>query len=236
MASTLESPYGLTFTPTAVVASRFNASGYIELTQIPLGSTYRKFYQHVVDQYDPSTDNDSPNDESGTESLFRTAVVPLTERLRNELGHEPEYVALFFPSVFSFSARTAAVDGVLGDHYDRPMKDGPAWQATCEAYGFLQGKNLGRDPDECNDEGPPNFVIVLEYEENFLYAWLLDVAFGLEVCYPEQSRFCKECGAKSREVSINHIVKSSIETLTRQPDRWSGSASYSRKRLSRWLP
>jgi hypothetical protein len=206
MADNLESPYGLTFTPTTVIASRFNASGSVELTKAPLGSTYREFYQHAVRNFEMSIDNDPPIDKSEIASLFRTAVVPLTEHLRNKLGHTPEFAALFFPSVFNFSTRTAAVEGVLGEHFDRPMKDGPAWQATCDGYGFLQGKNLGRDPQECNDEGPPNFVIVLEYEEDFLYTWLLDVAFGLGVFYPEQQQYCKECGAKTWEVRVQHMV------------------------------
>jgi len=128
MASSHESPYGLTW---------FDASGSVELTKAPLGSAYREFYQHAVQIFDPSIDNDPPIDKSEIASLFRTAVVPLTEHLRNESGHTPEYVALFSPSVFSFPTRTAAVDGVLGEHFDQPMKDGPARQATCDGYGFL---------------------------------------------------------------------------------------------------
>ncbi|KAF3042790.1 hypothetical protein E8E11_004556 [Didymella keratinophila] len=59
--------------------------------------------------------------------------------------------------------------------------------------------SCGRDPEESNDEGPQNFVIVLEYEDEFLYTWLLVVAFGLGVFSTQQQEYCKECSAKTRE-------------------------------------
>lgn len=200
--STPESPYGLTFTPTTVVASRFNASGSIELTKYPLGPEYLESYRIAVQEFDNPTKDYQISDRAAAETLFRSAITPLTEVLSRQLGYAPEYAALFFPSVFSFAARSAAVTGVLGDHGNRPMKDGIAAQATCQAYGFLEGKNLGRLPELCVEEGPVNLVIVLEYEEDFLYVWLREVAFELEICPAIQDEICKECGQAYRKVSV----------------------------------
>jgi hypothetical protein len=85
VASTHESPHGLTFTPTTVIASRFNASDSVELTKAPLGSAYREFYQQSVQTFDPSIDNDSHIDRSEIASLFRTTVVPATEHFKTSM-------------------------------------------------------------------------------------------------------------------------------------------------------
>lgn len=213
MSSTSENPYSLTFTPITLVASRFNASGSIELAKTSLGPEYHEFYQNAVQHFDQPTNDQQISDRSKAELMFRTAVEPLTEQLSKRLGHAPEYAALFFPSVFSFATRQAAVAGVLGDHRDRPMKDGRTSQATCQGYGLLQGKNLGRDPGQFNDEGALNLVIVLEYEKDFLYAWLLEVAFGLGVCPADQDQFCKGCSEQSRQVGVDRPLIMCINDL-----------------------
>lgn len=222
MSSTPESPYGLTFTPSTLVASRFNASGSIELAVSPLGSDYHTFYQNAVQRFDQPSHDEQFGDRNQTESIFQNAIKPLTEQLREQLGYTPEYTAFFFPSVFRPAIRHTAIAGLLGGLPNRPVKDGRASQAVGLAYGFLEGRNLGRDLEQCNDEGPLNLILVLEYERNYLYAWLLEVVFEFGFCAAEQDRFCKECGETFREVSVECIPHhvGFIRLLTLHTDGW----------------
>lgn len=48
--------------------------------------------------------------------------------------------------------------------------------------------------------GPSNLILLLEYEKEYLYVWLKEVAFGMGT-YPVDSQiFCEECGGRFREV------------------------------------
>lgn len=142
ISSTQESPYGLTFTPSTLVASRFNASGSIELARLPLGSDYHTLYQNSVQSFDQPDHDEKIEDKNHTESIFRNAITLLTEQLRKQLGYSPEYAAFFFPSVFRPAVRHTAITGLLGGLPTRPVKDGRASQAAGLAYGFLEGETL----------------------------------------------------------------------------------------------
>lgn len=202
MSESHESPFGLTFTSTTVIASRFDASGSIEITKHSLKSEYYEYYKSALVHFDAQVGTKLVHDMNEIKSLFQEAVLPLTEKLSDRLGHVPEYSAMFVPSVFDDTARNAAVHAVLGDYINRPFKAGRSRQATCQGYGFLEGKNLGRPAEQCTDEESPlSLVIVLEQEKDFLYAWLMEVAFELGTCPTVQERFCRACGEEARKVS-----------------------------------
>lgn len=199
MPNNLESPYGLAFSPSTVIASRFNSSGNIELMKYSLGDEYQTYFQHAVQQYGSPMDRN--RDMSSAVSIFQKAIGPVTKSLSEQLGQMPEYAALFIPSIFDWKVRNAAVSAVFGDHLDRAIRPGWAREATCPGYRFLEGENLGRRLEECVDEGPENMILVLEYENDYLYAWLMEVEFELQTYPVHLQEICKECGERFRDVS-----------------------------------
>ncbi|KAH7384460.1 hypothetical protein BKA66DRAFT_462239 [Pyrenochaeta sp. MPI-SDFR-AT-0127] len=191
-----ESRFGLSFSPTTVIASRFNSSGSIELTEFSASSEYQTYYRGAVHKLHVS---DHDIDEANVKSIFHQTISPITESLNEQIGHVPEYAALFLPSIFDSRTRIAAADAIFLDaHY--ATKTGSSRQAACYGYGFLEGKNLGLPPYECTENGPENFIFVLEYEEEYMYAWLLDVAFELGTYYVKQEKVSKGCGEGYRKV------------------------------------
>ncbi|CAO2658226.1 Nn.00g059490.m01.CDS01 [Neocucurbitaria sp. VM-36] len=194
----LESPFGLTFTPTTVIASRFNASGSVELTKWRLGTEYQKYYQDAASNFDPQ-ERETYDLKNSTIALFQEAATPITESLSKRLGKKPEYAAIFVPSVFSYVDRDAAANAVLGKYLGRAVRPGMSQQATCPGFGFLDCRNLGREPEECVDEGPPSLIVVLEYEKEYLYVWLMEVVFDLGTYVSIHKVLCKECGERTRD-------------------------------------
>jgi hypothetical protein len=75
--------------------------------------------------------------------------------------------------------------------------------AACWAYGFIEGKNLGRPLKECTERGPDSFVLVLVFEAEYMHAWLMDVAFELGTYSHDEEKFCRECGEKYRNASVS---------------------------------
>lgn len=77
-------------------------------------------------------------------------------------------------------------------------------QVACQAYEFLEGKNLNRTAKECtgkHDE-PESYVLVLEYEEEYLFAWVVNVDFELGGgYYSDEREMSRGCGAGKRVVS-----------------------------------
>lgn len=197
--TTFESPFGLTFISTMAIASRFNGSGFIELSKHPLDARYQAIYQEALDVVDPLSFN---LQDLTHVSVFQNAVKPVIESLRKRLGHEPEYAALLVPSTFRASLRDAAVEGVLvHEDAQRAFRQGWAREATCPGYGFLDGKNLGRRSEDCTEDGPVNLVVVLEYEKEYLHTWLMKVEFELETYPPIHSKFSRDCGERYIEVN-----------------------------------
>jgi hypothetical protein len=139
--------------------------------------------------------------------MFRKEIIPVTQSLHKQLGHVPIYSFLFLPLVFNQGLRLPASDAILPG-YDEDVNIGCdlSSRAACYGFGFLECKHLGRAPENC-DDGPDgngllNFVLLLEYEKDYLYAWLKEVSFELGVYYTQQIKFCKECGDRFRQVSL----------------------------------
>jgi hypothetical protein len=198
---TVESRFGLSFGPTTIIASRINSSNTIELTKFAASSEYCAFYGEAVRRFNVSK---TDVDDASARSIFEESIKPITEALTKRLGEAPEYSALYAPSVFDYTTRLAASEVVFQDaeYINTHTRTSPA-RAACWPYHFLDGKNLGRGPHECNDDGPENFIIFLEYEEEYMYAWLKLVEYELGVYQGTYSEICKDCGEKHREVCLS---------------------------------
>jgi len=202
-----ESPFGLTFTPSAVLASRYNVSGLVEVTRYPVNSKYQTYYDEAVHGHGlrkerRRDDHDESAPHLAAVALFRHIVDPITTDLNEQLEYEPTYATLFMPSVFHDDIIAAAGEAVFGrTSLERPIKYGPSHGATCHAYDFLGCKHLNRAPGECNWDGPENLVLLLEYEKDYLYAFLKAVGFHLGTYSVTAQEICKGCGERFREAS-----------------------------------
>jgi hypothetical protein len=202
-----ESPFGITFSPSAVYASRFNSSGVIEVEQYPFSSEYQAYYANAVKSHATrkekrSLDYRESASHLNAVSMFREITSPITASLKKRLGHDPTYATLFIPSIFDDEARDAAVEAVLSaNHLETATKFGTTQVAAGHAYDFLGCKHHNRAPEKCNIDGPVSLVLLLEYEKNYLYAFIKEVAFWLGTL-PEAGReICVECGERYRDVS-----------------------------------
>ena len=193
----LTSPFALTFGPSSISSSRYNASGSIEIIRHPVTEEYNEYYKSAIDNFGAKNE-----DESSATAMFSRAIAPVTEYLTKHTGHKPDYTTLFVPSTFHYITRYAASLALFSEYPDDwPTKMGPSHQAACQGYGFLEGRNLGRPLEDCVDEGPLNLILVLEYEADYLYAWIVEVEFEFGTFPQHFERFSKECGEHAREVS-----------------------------------
>jgi hypothetical protein len=207
--------FALTLTPTAIVASRVNVSSLVKATQFPITPEYRKYLEDAVLNYgrrievrvnewhieDGALVSAPPDthDESAARSMFCTAISTVTQNMSDALGYHPIYSSLFLPAIFNQSAMRAVHRAVFTAADDeRVLKTGYGWQAACEVYQFFTPPHcveyLGRAQEECNDDGPHHSIIVLEYEESFVQASLVDLVFAWEGCGTSHQMFCRECG------------------------------------------
>jgi hypothetical protein len=57
-------------------------------------------------------------------------------------------------------------------------------------------------------------VLLLEYEEDYLWAWLQDVDFELGNPWTHLEKLCKGCGDRFRQVSLMSFWRVKREELT----------------------
>jgi hypothetical protein len=218
IAEDYHSPFGVTFSPSAIFTSRYNASGRVHTTKHPTSPEYITYFNDALDIYgqpdktDPLTHYHS-RAYNATWSVFEASIDPVTATLTKELGHKPEYRAVFIPSIFHRDVIGAAGEAVFRVH-DQPNMIGHNPLAATAAYKFLECAHLGRAPEECNDEGPVNYVLVLEYEKEYLGAMLKEVEFYLGTFPPKGDVVCMECGERYREVCVNLQTCSYIYELS----------------------
>jgi hypothetical protein len=195
----LASYFGLTFSPTTIIASRINSSGSVELTKFPTSDEYKSYYKDAVQKLaSPVDDIEQP--QAQVQTMFRQAFTSVTESLKTQLGHEPHVASLFLSSAFASEVAWTVVEAVFTDP-QHLYKRGLSQQATCNGYLFLECRNLGRVPADCTDGDPENLVLVLEYEREYLYLSLQQVLFELGTYYVHRERLCIECGEDNRQVS-----------------------------------
>lgn len=200
--------YGITFTPTNIIASRLGIDGSVELIKHPASHEDRSFFQDTIRNIDRSRDRDDytavnePIETNATIDMFRNAIAPVNNRLQSQLGLKPTYASLFLPSIFHNSVISAAATAILPAYEENiNTRHGPHRLAALYGFHFLEGKNIGRAPDECDDYCPEIIVLLLEYERDYVYAWLMIVDVELGVYYPQAKKLRVECGERYREVS-----------------------------------
>jgi hypothetical protein len=193
------SPFGVSFSPSTIFTSRYTASGSVEITRHPASPEYRKYYYDTVDKFGQTQEIEEL--QNNARFIFQYDIALVTENLRKQFGYEPEFSTVFLPSIFSDNVIAAAA-GTLFPKTERITKAGPTQQAACLGFGFLDGKNLGRPIEDCNSDGPESFVLLLEYENEYLYASFMSVVFELGTYYVRHKQLCKDCGEGSHQVCI----------------------------------
>lgn len=79
-------------------------------------------------------------------------------------------------------------------------------QGACEAYGFLECKHLVRDLIDCDNDRTDNSLLVMKYEEEYLYAYIVEVDLEWSVYPSAYEEICRNCGHKYAKVSrTSHI-------------------------------
>jgi hypothetical protein len=169
-----ETRFGLTFSSTTITASRFVSADAVNLTRFPITNEYQDFYRYET-------------------------MRPMVNNLTEQLSYAPEFSAISLPSVLRRDSWYGATGAVFGES-EYVTKLSTTHQAACWAYGFLEGRNLGRALDDCKEDGPENYILVLEFEAEYLYAWLVNVAFELGAYWDDEKKFCERCGEKFRKV------------------------------------
>jgi hypothetical protein len=203
-----ESPFGITFSPSAAYASQFNSSRLIEFEQYPISSEYQAYYDNVINSHGVreekrSFDHHESASHMSAVFVFRQITSPIITSLKKRLGHDPMYATLFIPSIFNDETREAAVEAIFPVNLLKlATKYGATQVAAGHAYDFLGCKRLNRALEECNDDGPPSLVLLLEYEKDYMCAFVKEVAFWLGTCLVASKEICVECGERYRDVSV----------------------------------
>lgn len=205
-----ETPYGLAFSTTTIYASRFNASGSIEVTRLLAGREYLQYYSNVLGNLKMSISDSTGSKayyklsaQKNVVAMLRKEVATMTNSLAKQLGYMPDYAAVFLPPVFDSWIQVAAQEAVFPNGSDDAgiINYGSSLNVACEGFDFLEGEHIGRTPEECNDEdGPETMILVLEYEKDYLHAGLLEIYWEWELFPVNSEDICLECGEQSREV------------------------------------
>lgn len=69
-------PFGLTYTPSSIIASRLEADNHVELLRLPLGLDYQNYYQAAIRNFDDT--GPDVRDMESARSMFREAGMPMT--------------------------------------------------------------------------------------------------------------------------------------------------------------
>lgn len=197
-----EPRFGLTFTPTTVIASRYISKDIVDITRFPTTAEYRAYFRNEV--HAAASAQDDPNNEVDFKSILTDTLRPIIHNLAHQLGHAPEFSAISLPSIFQQRSRQNVTYTIFDDaHY--MWKTSLNSNVVCWPYGFLQCRNLEREYYECHEEGPESYVLVLEYEKEYLHASLVDVDFEVGVYSSNRERVCGECGEGNRDVRCFQI-------------------------------
>jgi hypothetical protein len=87
------------------------------------------------------------------------------------------------------------------DDDDRPIVDRSGAGAACEAYDLFHRPDLiGRAPEDCNDDGPLNIIVGIEYEQDYMHVRLYEMVYEWEGYPPNGGEFCRECGLRFEKV------------------------------------
>jgi hypothetical protein len=196
-----ESPFAISVSPTTVYASHFNAANAIEILKYPTTKAFHDRYKMLVLTF--GAPNDDQHNMHREQLIINSTLKPAIKAWADQLGLEqfPDVNAFFISSVFDWTFRTPAAELVFPPYTpERASKEGPAQQAAYAAYGFLECRDLGRRIEECNEDGPTNLILTLEYEKEYLYVWVQSVEFEMGICPVLRKRFVRALGESYREV------------------------------------
>lgn len=118
---------------------------------------------------------------SSATATFELALQPITSNLRKQIGYNPDYIVVSLLIPFSNKRIYVAADAAFHRKESRPMKSGRFDRLAYHSIGCLDGKSLGRAPSKCNDYGPLNLVVVLDYESDYFGSsplWCLAISKG----------------------------------------------------------
>jgi hypothetical protein len=124
------------------------------------------------------------------------------------------------PSIFDYTTHIAASDAIYPDA-PYVTRTGASRTAAC----------FGRLPQECNEDGPENFVLILEYEKESMYTWLMEVSFELGTYPVIKQKFCVDWGEIQREVSYLIFAVLNIHELTSVTENWRSCRQESSQRI-----
>jgi hypothetical protein len=199
-------PFGITLSPNAVTASRYNSSGLIELTRFPVTTEYKSYYTDAINNHGKPNEmqNYTSASHNATIAMFREIISPITTSLRQRVSNQRLCTALFLPSVFDHTVLKAAETAILGDFMSRSATIyGSTYDAVCEAYDFQDFENpraceVWDDlPRYCARYAVSDLSLVLEFEDEYLHAFLMGTGRRL-VSVPVVARaMCKKCSGNS---------------------------------------
>ncbi|KAH7384421.1 hypothetical protein DE146DRAFT_739987 [Phaeosphaeria sp. MPI-PUGE-AT-0046c] len=195
-----ESPFAISVFSTTVYASRYNASDTIEILKYPTTKAFQDYYKSAVLNFGGHVDDQ--HNMHREEVIINSTLKPAIKAWEAQLGVEqlPFVHAFFISSVFDWRFRRLAANLVFPPYTPKlATKEGPAEQAAYAAYGFIECRNLGRRIEECNEDGPENLILTLEYEKEYLYIWIQVVDFELGICPLHRKSFIRELGESYRE-------------------------------------
>lgn len=133
----------------------------------------------------------------------------MTTSIKEDLAHEPEYAAVSVPSIFDPEISRAAHEAVFPHNSDVYgfINYGSSLKIACEGFDFLECKQTGRAPEECNDEdGPETLILVLKYEKDYLHAGVLEIIWEANLFRTDTRRTCLECAEHLQVVRYSHQV------------------------------
>ncbi|KAF1839802.1 hypothetical protein BDW02DRAFT_10970 [Decorospora gaudefroyi] len=182
-----------------IIASRYTASGSLEVVKQPTTPEFKQYYDDIVRDYETPTEEDNPGDKKeDIMATLKNALAPLTATLTEKLGHTPIYVSLFLPSVFKSQKHYAHVRALYDNetmHLNHMTRHQAASVAMCSCWGFANGKDIGGG---WWDPGTQDQILVLEYEQDYLLASLHDLEWSMPF-FADFEHFSRECGERYHE-------------------------------------
>jgi hypothetical protein len=167
----LETSYALTFSPSTILASRFNASGGIETTTFKASLEYQQYYQENLQSLKTSlpawvqpknVHKSTPNQKNI--AILCDNVEFVTGRLTEIWGLYPDYAAVFLPPMFHSDVQRAVQFTAITRENRGMINYGSSMKIACGEFDFFSGKLVRQTLDERdNHEGPETMFLVLDY-------------------------------------------------------------------------
>lgn len=206
-------PFALAFSSTTISVSRIDQTGYTKSIKFSASYAYRHLYQDALRHLETSTLTCiCPKEDKlllalhniKISSVLQDEIDKVNASLTAQLQHVPGYAAVYLPPIFDSDAARVAHDMVFPEDSDPyPASNyGSTMRVACYGFDFLQCKQLGRSPEDCNDDGPETLILVLVYEEDYLHVGLADIYWEYDLITAGSQETCIECGERWREVCL----------------------------------